>query len=110
MSKLMKSITQQYKIRHITSSPYHPHENGQVESTNKVLEAILIKTIQSNHKDWAYRLPEALLSYRTTWRNTNGHTPYELVYGKQVLLPIKFQIKTFRMETQLGMDLLEAHK
>ena len=45
-----------------------------------------------------------------TWRNTTGHTLYELVYGKQVLLPIEFQVKTFRMAAQLGMDLHEAQK
>jgi len=39
-----------------------------------------------------------------------GHTPYELVYGKQVLFPIEFQIKTFKMAIQLGLDLSEAQK
>ena len=42
--------------------------------------------------------------------NTTGHTPYELVYGKQVLLPIEFQVKTFRMAVQLGMDLEKEQK
>ena len=42
------------------------------------------------------------------WRDTTRHTPYELVYGKQILLPIEFQVKTFRMVAQLGMDLSEA--
>ena len=39
-----------------------------------------------------------------------GHTPYELVYGKQVLLPIEFQIKTFRTTVHLGLDLSEAQQ
>ena len=56
------------------------------------------------------RLLEALWAYRITWRNTTRHTPYELVYGKQVLLPIEFQVKTFRMAAQLGMNLDEAQK
>ena len=47
-------------IRHCKSSPYHPQANGQVESTNKVLEAILTKTIHLHHKDWVDRLREAL--------------------------------------------------
>ena len=38
--KLMKELTTKYGIRHCKSSPYHPQANGQVESTNKVLEAI----------------------------------------------------------------------
>ena len=32
------------------------------------------------------------------------------MYGKQVLLPIEFQVKTFRMAAQLGMNLDEAQK
>jgi hypothetical protein len=106
----MKELTDKYGIKHCKSSPYHPQANGQVESTNKVLEAILTKTIHLHHKDWADRLPEALWAYRTTWRNTTGHTPYELVFGKQILLPIEFQIHTFRLAAELGLDLSEAQK
>ena len=98
MSKMVKTVIQQNQIRPKVSTPYHPQANGQVESTNKVLEGILTKTIKANHIDWADRLSEALWAYMTTWRNTTGYSPYELVYGKQILLPIEFQIKTFRME------------
>ena len=81
-SNAMKYLVEQYKIKHCKSCPYHPLENGKVESTNKVLEAIVTKVVQLRHKDWVNRIPEALWAYRTTWRNTTGHTPYELVYGK----------------------------
>jgi transposase InsO family protein len=87
-SNLVKSITEQYQIKHRKSSPRHPQAIGQVESTNKVIEAILTKTIQLHHKDWVDQFHEALWTYKTTWINTTCHTPYELVYGKQVLLPI----------------------
>jgi transposase InsO family protein len=107
---LVQAITQQYQVKHQKSSPYHPQDNGKVESTNKVLEAILTKTVQLHHKDWVDRLPEELWAYRTTWRNTTRFTPYELVYGKQVLLPIEFQVKTFRIAVQLGMNLSYAQQ
>jgi hypothetical protein len=97
-SKLVQAITEKYQIKHHKSSPYHPQANGKVESTNKVLEAILTKTVQQHHEDWEDQLPEALWAYKTTWRNTTRFTPYELVYGKQVLLPIEFQVKTFRTD------------
>ena len=45
VSKSMKELIEQYGIKHYKSSPYHPQENGQVESTNKVLESILTKTV-----------------------------------------------------------------
>jgi transposase InsO family protein len=109
-SKLMKELTEKYGIKHCKSSPYHPQANGQVESTNKVMEAILTKTVHLNHQYWADRLPEALWSYRTTWRNTTRHTPYELVYGKQAILPIEFQVRTFRIATELGLSLDESQR
>ena len=36
--------------------------------------------------------------------------PYEMMYAKQVLLPIEFQISTYRLAAELGMDLNEAQK
>jgi hypothetical protein len=81
---------------------------GKWNPPKKFLEAILTKKVQLHHRYWEDRLPEALWAYQTTWRNTTGHTPYELVYGKQVILPIEFQIKTFRTTTNLGMDLSNA--
>jgi transposase InsO family protein len=35
-SNLVKYITKQYYIKHQKSTPYHPQENGHVDSTNKV--------------------------------------------------------------------------
>eukprot|EP00253_Pinus_taeda_P032423 PITA_32423 len=84
-SRMMEKLMEEYKVMHRKSTPYNP-------------------------RDWAERLPEALWAYRTTWRNTTEHTSYELVYGKEVLLPIEFQVKTFKMAVQLGMDLSEAQK
>ena len=74
------------------------------------MEAILYKTVEQNQKDWADRLPEAIWAYRTTWKNTTGYNPYELVYGMKVLLPIEFQIKIFRTTAEIGMDLSEAQQ
>jgi transposase InsO family protein len=81
-SNLVKYITKKYHIKHRKSSPYHPQANGQVESTNKMIEVILTKTIHLHQKGWVDRFPEALWAYKTKWRNTTSHTPYEFVYGK----------------------------
>eukprot|EP00253_Pinus_taeda_P034685 PITA_34685 len=96
-SRMMENLMEEYKVKHRKSTPYHPKANGQVESKNKVSEGIITNTMHLHRRDWAERLHEALLAYRTTWRNTTGNTPYELVYGKEVLLPIEFQVKTFKM-------------
>eukprot|EP00253_Pinus_taeda_P017838 PITA_17838 len=109
-SKLVRDLTEKYKIKHRKSTPYHPQANRQVESTNKVLENIMTKTVQLNRKDWSEKLKDALWAYRITWKNTTGFSPYQLVYGKEGLLPIEFQIQTYRLPAQLGMDLTEAQQ
>eukprot|EP00253_Pinus_taeda_P018140 PITA_18140 len=57
-----------YHVQHNITTPYRSQANGQVESSNKVIESILTKTIAAHRRDWAARLPEALWAYRTTWR------------------------------------------
>ena len=64
-NKLTETL-QNYHIQHKITTPSHPQENGQVDSTNKVIECILTKTIASHRRDWAYRLSEALWAYQTT--------------------------------------------
>ena len=97
-----------YHILHKITTPYHPQENGQVESTNKVIAAILTKTVASHRHDWASRLLEALWAYRTTWRNTTGYSPYQLVFGKEPIFPIEFEIQTLRTTQEVGLNLNEA--
>ena len=93
----MRGIFEKYKIKHHKSSPYHPQANGQAESTNKILEAIMTKTVKLHRRDWLDNILEALWAYHTTWKNTIGFSPYEMVYSKQILLPIEFQFFTYRL-------------
>lgn len=89
-SNMIEYILSQYKIKNITSTPYHPQANGQVEVANRELEGIFTKVVSSSRKDWEDRLVEAIYAYNTPWKTTTGFTPYELVYGKNSLLSIEF--------------------
>ena len=49
------------------------------------------------YKDWAEKLPFALWGYRTSIRASIGATPYSLVYGSEVVLPIEVEIQSLRV-------------
>ena len=97
-----------YHIMHKITTPYHPRANGQVESTNKVIEVILTKAVASHRSDWATRLLEAQWAYRMTWRNTTRYSPYQLVFDKEPIFPIEFEIQALRIAQEVGLDLNEA--
>ncbi|CAF4284108.1 unnamed protein product [Adineta steineri] len=70
----------------------------------------MTKTVILHRKYWSNKILEALWAYRTTWKNTTGFSPCEMVYGKQILLPIEFQISTYTLAVELGMDLNEGQR
>ncbi len=49
-------------------------------------------------------LPFALHAYRTTVRISTGATPYSLVYGMEVVLPIEVEIPSLRVLKEVGLD------
>ena len=107
-SNVIEELLSHHKIKHRTSTAYHPRANGKVEVTNKALEGILTKVVSSGRKDWVERLVEATWAYNTTWKTTTRFTPYELVYGKKALLSIEFEYNILRMAAQLDLDLDHA--
>ena len=49
------------------------------------------------YKDYAKKLPFPLWGYRTSIRASTGATPYSLVYGCEVVLPIEVEIQSLKV-------------
>ena len=47
--------------------------------------------------DWLEKLPFALWAYRTSFRTSTGATFYSLVYGMEVVLPVKIEMGSLRV-------------
>lgn len=50
-SNLVEKLMEEFKIKHRKSTPYHPQANGQVESTNKVIECVITKIVHLHRRD-----------------------------------------------------------
>ena len=70
--------------------------NGMVKAANKNVKKIIAKAIET-YKDWHEKLPFALHAYRIGVRTSTGTTPYSLVYGMEVVLPIEVEIPSLRV-------------
>jgi hypothetical protein len=76
---------------------YYLQVNGMAEAFNNTLGKILKKTVTKNQRDWHDRLFEALWAYRVTIRTPMQVTPYSLVYGSEVVLPLEVQLPSLRV-------------
>ena len=77
-----RALLKKYGVHHRITTPYHPQANGQVEVSNREVKSILKKIIRRDGKDWAHKLPDALLAYRTAYKTPIGMSPFRLIYGK----------------------------
>ena len=77
--------------------------NGTIEAANKNVKKIIAKvteTYNNGHK----KLPFALYACRTGVRISTGATPYSLVYGIKVVLPIEVEISSFRVLREVELE------
>ena len=77
--------------------------NGVVEAANKNIKKIVQKMTVA-YRDWHEMLPFSLHGYRTSARTSTRETPYSLVYGMEVVLPIKVQIPSLRTMKDAGVN------
>jgi hypothetical protein len=97
------------KIKLLNSSPYYVQASGQVEASNKVLIKIIKKRIKDNPKRWHAKLSEALWAHRTSRHGATKVTPFELVYGQEVVLPVEIGLQSLRVTRQGSLSAKEYH-
>jgi len=69
------------------SSSYHPQTDGQTERFNSMLEEYLRHFIDARQKNWVQMLDVAQFSFNSQKSSSTGKTPFEIVCGRQPLMP-----------------------
>jgi hypothetical protein len=54
------------------------------------MERGLTKVYCANWEDWDERVSVVLWGYRTTTNKIHRYMPFQLVYGKEVVVPVEF--------------------
>ena len=108
-----EALLRRYKIRQIHASPYHPQTNGLVERGHDPVVNALSKYCQANVDEWPKYLPLVLWADRVSVRRSTGYAAFELVYGRDCLLPVEFSVESWCVvdweeEVRTREDLLMA--
>nr|XP_025611703.1 uncharacterized protein LOC112705028 [Arachis hypogaea] len=84
----------------VTSTPYYPQANGQLEAANKILISLIKKHIGNRSRTWHETLSQVLWAYQNSPRGSTSTSPYKLVYGHDAVLPLEINLNILRVSKQ----------
>ena len=91
-SNKMKAFCENLNIKLGHSTTYYPQGNGLVKSSNKNLMKIIKKIVQDKRHAWDSILKYALWADRCSVKRSTGLSPFELFYGREVIVPLHLTI------------------
>lgn len=84
---------------HLTmSTAYHPETDGQTEVVNRCLETYLRCFIADQPRTWIQWVHWAEYWYNTTFHESIGVTPFEIVYGRKPPTLLRFAVGETKVE------------
>jgi hypothetical protein len=91
-SEPLVRFCEQFGISLIHSTPYYPQGNGLAESSNKILIKLIKILLEENKKAWDSKLKFSLWDDRVTTKRSLGTSPFQLVYGTEVVFPTQLAL------------------
>ena len=96
-SMTMIDFCHKYSIVLGHSTAYYPQGNGLAESSNKSLVNIIKKVLDENKRSWHVHLKYALWANRISTKRSIGISPFQMVYGTNVVLPINLALPVMKL-------------
>lgn len=89
---LFTNICKELGIHKLRTTPYHPATNGILERFHKTLKTNISHFVSNFMESWDEILPYALMAYRNQPHEATKESPYFLMFGRDMELPIHLTI------------------
>lgn len=88
-STVFREICKILGIKKTRTTPLHPQSDGMVERGNRTISHMIPAFISENQRDWDENIYLLMLAYSSSVHESTKVTPNEMVFGRQVTLPIE---------------------
>ncbi len=88
ISQRFQNYCKSVGIKHRTTSPYHPQNDGMVDKFNHTFLNIIRNYVSESQDDWSTHIPLILYAYHTAVNDTTGISPAEALQVRKLKLPI----------------------
>lgn len=85
VNSILQELVKLTGIEHRITSAYHPRTNGMTERFNQTLINSLKKHTENEPQEWDKWIPYVLLAYRTKINSVTNYTPYEIMFGREMI-------------------------
>lgn len=103
-STLFKELCRLLHIHKSRTSPYHPQSDGLIERFNRTLLSMLSLFVEDNQLNWDKLLPYVMLAYRSSVHASTSFTPYRVLFGQEIVLPVDIMLKVNNQESFTSVD------
>ena len=86
-NKLVREISNYYRVNRVCTTRFNPRSNGFVENHNKTMKDQLYHYANVKHDDWDAFLHVIMQSYNTTISSATGYTPFYAMFGRDMQTP-----------------------
>lgn len=87
-AELISHVCKLLHIHKSRTTPYHPQSDGFIERYNRTLLSMLSTWSQTHSSEWDKDLKALGLAYNTSVQETTGFTPFFLMFGREVRMPV----------------------
>ena len=81
-------------IEKIRTTPYHLQTNGSAERVHHTLQRMIGKLDPEKRRKWPEYVGSVLIAYNTTRSQVTGYSPYFLMFGRRLRLPVDLLFPT----------------
>uniref|UniRef100_A0A3P9JI01 Integrase catalytic domain-containing protein n=1 Tax=Oryzias latipes TaxID=8090 RepID=A0A3P9JI01_ORYLA len=103
-STLFKELCSLLSIHKSRTTPYHPQSDGLVERFNRTLLSMLALFVEDNQLNWDKLLPYVMLAYRSSVHASTSFTPYRVLFGREIVLPVDIMLNVGKHEIFSSAD------
>ena len=96
MGHIITHLCDLYGVQKLRTLPYHAQTNGQFERMNQTIIRMIGKLEEDKKACRSEHLPELLLAYNTTRSTVTRYSPYYLLFGRRLRIPVDYLFPTLR--------------
>ena len=94
-NNVMGNIADLLGIQLNRTTAYKPFGNGAMERIHRTINAIFVKVVDGNQKNWYKLTPFVTLAYNTSNHSSTAFSPFDVLHLREARIPIDLSMENF---------------